>query len=279
MTFVYQAYGLKEILEQTLFSVVSLFKILPQDSPHKAMIYTDQPDYFKSFCKSFESRIEIVHQPMEQFQRWRGAIDFVHRVKLEVLRDAGKRFNGPLIYLDGDTYFLKDPSCFDQKINDENSLMHIAEAQLNEGRDPLTKKICKFAKKNQFELNGKLVPLRPQSTMWNAGVIGISHDNKKLLDDMIELTDKMFVVYPKHVIEQLAVSVILDWKTKLHATDDFIYHYWNQKPEYQEAIQSFFADNTNMQSAISNYDSFNKPAEKPTAKKSFFSQITRIFYN
>lgn len=275
MTFVYQAYGAVEILEQTLFSIISLLKKLPASSHAKAMVYTDQPIYFEKFLQA-HPQVEIVSIPYNQFVKWRGAIDFVHRVKLEVLRNAGQRFDGNLIYLDGDTYFTADPSSLGTQIDDNNSLMHIAESRLGDGRDPLTKKICKFAKKNQFEVGGTRVPLSESTVMWNAGVIGVSQKNKSLFNEMIELTDKMFVVYPKHVIEQLAVSIMLCWKTKVHACDNVIYHYWNQKPEYQLEIQKFLTANPNLQTALECYENFTFPEPPRAANKSWLS---RLFFN
>lgn len=276
MFVVYQAYGIQDVLEQTLFSVLSLLHVSPAESDLRAMVYTDRPDYFSTFFNG-HPRVEIVAVPMEQFKAWRGTIDFVHRVKLEVLRSAGQRFSGSLLYCDGDTYFLKSPKPLFEKIDDQQSIMHIAEAELGQGKDPLTKKICKFAKNSQFQLDGEVVPLSPATVMWNAGVIGISENNKRLLEEMLTLTDAMFVVYPKHVIEQLAVSIVLQWRTKIEASDHAVYHYWNQKPEYQTQIQKFFASFPEVKSALENYSRFQFPAKpQPKTRSGFLWKFLQL---
>ena len=49
MNLVYQAYGLKDVLEQTLFSTISLLHHKRPESPLKVVIYTDEKEWFEQF--------------------------------------------------------------------------------------------------------------------------------------------------------------------------------------------------------------------------------------
>jgi hypothetical protein len=204
MNLIYQAYGRPDILRQTLFSLISLFHVLAKtQSPLKAVVYTDQPEYFQNFFAGDtenEARLTLVAVSADQIKKWRGAIDFVHRVKIEVLADAAQKFPGAIFYVDGDTYFHSDPTALFSRVNKETSLMHVAEYQFSEGQDPLAKKILKFIKKEQFEVAGEIVKMTPHQFMYNAGAIGIAAENTRWLPLILELTDKMFLVYGKHVI-------------------------------------------------------------------------------
>lgn len=271
MKIVYQAYGIKEICEQTLFSSVSLLRYLP-DNNTEIVVYTDQPEWFNAFYENHPS-VHIVTITNEQIKKWRGEIDFVHRVKIEVLKDAASRFQDTIVYLDGDTYFKENPSKLFSQITDNVSLMHVRESSLANPQDLLTKKIGKFIKKNDFFLSDKSKKLELDTYMWNAGVIGVSHKNTQFFDEIISLTDQMYSQYQKHVMEQLAVSFVLQAHTDVLPSDHVIYHYWNEKPQYQQEIQNFFSKNTKLSSALDNYDQFEFPVYVETPKVSGFKKF------
>lgn len=273
MILCYQAYGRLDVVHQTLFSIVSLLRFLPQESPLKIVVYTDMREKLEAFF-SGESRVTLIEVTDADLKRWRGAIGFVHRVKLEVLRDCATRFSGPLFYADGDTYFLESPVALFQQVNDQTSLMHLAENVIEQGRDPLSKKIAKFLRKNIFQISSGKVQVPPSTVMWNAGVIGVSENNRKLFASMIELTDAMYSLYKKHVMEQLAVSYFLQRKTKVLASDQVIYHYWDQKPEYQKAIDDFLAAYPTAIAGVQNVSNFQAPAKSaplPKKKRGFLA--------
>lgn len=261
---VYQGYGLERIIRQTQFSIVSLLAQIQAPSSLEVWIYTDRRDLFVSF---FGSHPQIFYREitLDQVKKWRGSIDFIHRVKIEILQDAAKQFDGPLFYTDGDTYFLADPTPLFSHVNDRYSLMHIAETQLIDGKDPLSKKMLNFCKKHQFDIHGEHVAIGPSTVMWNAGVLGFSQNNKALLTSVLELTDQMHATYQKHVMEQLAFSFFLQTRSTVQSAEHVIHHYWNQKPEFQTAIDRFLNETKNIETALKEYKNFPWPA-KPASK-------------
>jgi hypothetical protein len=241
---IYQAYGRLDILRQTLFSIVSLLKIISPESPLRIVVYTDNKKFFSDFFAASKDsaaidRMIYVEVSAEQIRKWRGAIDFVHRVKVEVLADAAQKFQGPQFYVDGDTYFVVDPTKLFLSLDDNHSLMHVAEYKISEGRDPLAKKIRKFVAQNEVMVASEKVKVLPEHYMYNAGVLGLSEKNKRLLPLILELTDTWFMLYGKHVIEQLAFSYYLQTRTHVRTCEDVIGHYWNQKDEFQISIDEF----------------------------------------
>lgn len=265
-TIVYQAYGLEDVMRQTQVSVLSLLNIIKDTNNLDILIYTDRKNYFESFFEGFPA-VKIIEITTDEIKKWRGSIDFVHRVKIEILIDAGKRSHGPLFYSDGDTFFLQDPSKSFSLVNDRVSLMHVAESVLEDAKDPLTKKIFKFTKKHHFRIGkNESSAIGPSTVMWNAGFIGISEKNKQLLPLILELTDQMHSLYQKHVMEQLAVSYILQINGEIRPINQEILHYWDHKAEFQAEIDRFLSENRTAHIALGNFNQFNRP-KKPDIKK------------
>lgn len=279
MKLIYQAYGRADIVQQVLFSVISLRSFFPAGLPFKVEIYTDRKADLEDFFKK-EPNIILTEFSDEQLQTWRGEIQFVHRVKLEILKAASLGNEGPLIYLDGDTYFKTNPTELFSKITDQVSLMHIRESSLREGRDLLTRKIAKFVKGKTFQLKEGALQIPPETEMWNAGVIGVSQKNTRWFSNMIEMTDVLYSRYQKHVMEQLAVSFYLNRETKVLPSDQVIHHYWDQKPEFDQAISDYISHQADFKQALVNLKQFPWPAPKPpkpAIQPGFFSRIRRLF--
>lgn len=234
--------------------------------PFIVEIYTDKMAELGRYFAG-EPKVKLVPITAEQIKAWRGEIDFVHRVKLKVLELAAQSHQGPLLYLDGDTYFLTHPDQLFAKIDDRNSLMHIRESSLGEAKDILTKKIAKFVKKRNFMVAGESLHIPPSCEMWNAGVIGLSHKNTALFGPMIELTDRTYSEYQKHVMEQLAVSYFIQKNTVVHGADSVVFHYWANKGGFDRAISDFLSKYQDFSSGKHNYSQFSWPPPPPEKKK------------
>jgi hypothetical protein len=274
-TLVYQAYGIPEVMRQTQFSIISLLKNISEKEAINILIYTDDEKYFSQYFKGI-SNLSYVNLSKEQISKWRGDLNFVHRLKIEILIDAGKRNPGHLYYSDGDTVFLDCPLKKFSKVSDRSSLMHIAESVLEDAKDPLTRKIYKFTKRNHFHIGGnEALAIGPSTVMWNAGFIGISEKNKSLLPLVLQLTDQTYAIYQKHVMEQLAFSYILQTNSEISATDDLIKHYWDQKPEYQSAIDQFLNKFPTAVLGIEKFNEFIHPIKIEKKKKKIFWKFFR----
>jgi hypothetical protein len=277
MTLVYQAYGVQDVIEQTFFSILSLYHNKSETSPIKVAVYTDRKDLFENFFGSTPN-IELVEINREQINMWRGHIDFVHRVKIEILKDAGNRYKDSIFYCDGDTFFKEDPTELFSQVNKDNSLMHIFESCLGRPDNRLTKKVFRSLKNRTFSLRAQPVQFNEDHEMWNAGVIGIDRENLSYFDDILSLTDQLYAHYPKHVMEQLAVSYVLQTRSKLFSAKNTVHHYWNQKPQYQAKIKSFLRSYGTFGAALDSYKQFRFPSP-PQPKVSGVRQAIQKLFN
>ncbi|MFN7904999.1 MAG: hypothetical protein ACK5P5_07420 [Pseudobdellovibrionaceae bacterium] len=269
--FVYQAYGKAEILQQTLLSIISLLAQTSKVSTFRVLVYTDQIQFFRNVLGT-NSCVDYELLTPEKILNWKGQIQFVHRLKIEMLLDVLSGYKGKFIYLDGDTYFLSNPMELFLRINDSDTLMHLPEGQIDVMKDPLSQKLKKFLRREQFQIAGQKRSISTSTIMWNAGVIGFSSVHVDLFQEILNLTDQTYGRYQKHVMEQLSVSVVLQLKTRVHRTDDLIFHYWNQKDDYQNLILQFLSGGEKADQLIEKYGQIIFPPP-PKPKLSFLEKI------
>lgn len=238
-TLVLQAYGSERILREARFCIATAqHYLLASNASYRILVYTDSPASFAG------SGAGVVIEPLSAatLARWRGAIDFVHRVKLEMLLHALSACEGPILYVDSDTYFLADPAALFALLGDESAVLHELEARLEERSNNLTRKIHRFVTRRSFVLpDGDVVRIPPSTAMWNAGVVGVAPAHAPLLRRALALTDAMYALYPKHVMEQLAISYVLQTRLVLHEARHVVYHYWRHGHELDGVLREFFA--------------------------------------
>ena len=254
VTVLYQAYGHQDILNECLFSIMSFLRQVAEDEQGpsagsrpacKILIYTDQPEFFRPWLSSSPIPVNYEQLTARQIQEYRGAIDFVHRVKVKVIEHFFAHHQGHLFYVDSDTVFTSPPWALFQAVAEGQFVMHINEGRISDKINPIFKKMYRFLRRNAFVLG----PMGPQNSgnktfipvdtaMWNAGVLGIPEGQKDLVQEVLSLTDQMYSIYAKHVMEQFAFSYILFRRGEILSADKQIHHYWDFK-EFRVEIAEF----------------------------------------
>lgn len=268
MKLIYQAYGQQKIIHQSLFSICSLLHVWPEYEG-EILVYSDQGAAVREFFKG-EARVRVVDVTMEQIKQWGGEQDFVHRVKLEILLDATKYPSASSIYLDGDTIFNESPRDLFSSISKDISLMHVKEYELRAPLGPLPTKIARFVRGKEFQLGvGKKVVIPDSTSMWNAGLIGYARENESFLRTALQLTDALYGAYPKHVMEQLAVSYSLAEVSNILPADEVVQHYWASKEYYQVVIDQYLVKHRHCAEAVQLFPKIVEEDVPMPTKKSF----------
>ena len=274
-----QAYGDTRILQEARFAVLTFLHFaLPRPDPWKVIVYTDQPGAFADFGE------RVATEPIDahRLRAWRGRIDFVHRVKLEVLLDCLQRHAGTLLYVDSDTWFERDPWLLYERITATGAVMHECEGRLEEEKNGVLRKIHRFVRSNTFQLpDGAIVRMPGSTEMWNAGVIGLDPSvAEPLLRRALSLTDAMHAKYRKHVTEQLAVSWVLQNEMHLQAADDVVHHYWRTCAEVEEILTGFFREQEGrLVPEIAAAAHRLKPRVAPAPKRRWWEKLAFYFRN
>jgi hypothetical protein len=242
-TLVVQSYGSENEYRRAVFSIWSFFAWSSGNlNETEAFLYTDQPDYFNKFLNG----LPLVYFKLgaDELTRWRGTPPFVHRVKIEVIKEAFSKTNGDIIYVDSDTAFVADYYSIQQEINERHIFMHKHEYRFKEMVDfplPAGKPLHEFyayVTSKSFSLsNGESSAVSPDQISWNAGAIMLTQVHRQYLDDVLRLSDQFYQATYHHGCEQYAFSIIMGRNAKISSCEQVIFHYW---PVVQKKIADFY---------------------------------------
>ncbi len=237
---VFQAYGSIAIKQELLFALLTLSRVYPGMALSHATIhiYTDDPHLFDMAAEALPVKYHIITEDL--LRQWKGKINFVHRVKIELLKNLTDTENGNILYLDSDILFLKPVDELFAGIDAGKLYMHICEGVVKNESNAIFAKLNKHLATNTIDINGLTVSIPGDIAMWNAGVLGFKHGAFPL-DDVLCFTDVVYPKFPKHIVEQFAFSLYMAKHTRhISTASHYILHYWNLK-ELRPVLQSFFS--------------------------------------
>jgi len=239
----YQAYGDIGHINECRFSLLKYLSVYNLNPPaHTAVtIYTDQPAKFEAFS-SFFPLFDMRLVTKAEIDAWRGNHAFVHRVKIEIIKDFFSRYSGNLLYCDTDTYAIQPLEPLFADIQKGIAILHHYEGIIDKNTTPSLHKWDNFLRDKTFEYNGKELKFFNDIKMWNAGVIGINEERKHIIEDVLALTDVIYKQFRKHIAEQFAFSYCLQRNGEVASASDYLVHYWNLK-EFRSLLSAFFKKN------------------------------------
>lgn len=190
----------------------------------KIIIYTDDVTFFKERLPYFHNVVfEFVDSNLvdEVLGRYRN----LFRLKIVLIIEFLKKYRASVLFLDSDTFFIKNTNELFKSVNEGKCVLHCQEYHLNSGvnanfeRLLVNESLIDFFKENNTPLSGDTI-------VWNSGVIGICFKNIDLLTNALEIFDAIEASSVKdNTIEQLSLSIAFSKKAIVPA-HDFIFHYW-----------------------------------------------------
>lgn len=232
-----QCYGYEAVFLECAYVLMSLSRLYkPEELTNTEIwIYTDKPEWFSRF---YDCPLPLHFRKMDaaQIKQWRGEIDFVHRIKIELLLDFTETRTGNILYADTDMVFLQKLDNIWNGLALGELYMHMQEGRISDKGNPLFRKLDTFLRSsNAIRSAGS--PLYDMY-MWNAGILGFHTSHRELLQQALIYTDSEYPKFPKHIIEQFAFSVQFSSKGNIKSALPYALHYWNMK-EMRPVIASF----------------------------------------
>jgi hypothetical protein len=216
---VYLVYGQCPYNDEAVYSILSALYLMGRDrSNYRIVVYTDHPDVFADLPVHTEV------MPASVLDEWAGPLAFNHRRKILAVKRALEHFGGRVLLCDSDTWFVKHPKKVFARVAPGRAVMHVAEYRLF---DRCARALAKSLEGCTFhDLAGTRWNIGAGTVMFNSGVIGLHESDAAVLDEVLHLTDQMYVYARFATIEQLAFSVCLRHYTRLRQSYDALYHYW-----------------------------------------------------
>jgi hypothetical protein len=145
-----------------------------------------------------------------------------------------------VLFLDSDTTMESPPSKITDLLEAGKTVMHLNEKVLSQSSDNADKQIMSAL--NNFEHNG--YAFTKETCMFNSGVVGLPADiAPALMQNSIALCDAMCETPANRAfIEQLAIGMVFHQDSDLHTAEDWVIHYWGNKPEWDAYIDNFLVE-------------------------------------
>jgi hypothetical protein len=239
-TILYLSHGGQKYHDQTRYSVLTLLALLLEHNRNdfRIAVYTDHPDQLPA-----HDLVQAVRVSPEEFGALRGPLDYVHRIKLGVLRRALGELGAPLIYVDGDTRWLQIP---DEPFAALDSLgpgsppcyLYRVEGAITARFFPQYFRLLQ-RKRRQFA--AWRLPPDPPWTMWNSGTVGIPRRSAGFIDDVLRVNDELLPhVGFRNCVEQLALSLVAAGRFDIRPFDLYLEHWWSYGSELPVVLRRFF---------------------------------------
>ena len=226
---IYLACGLPAVRVQALYAAYSALA-WREALDVKVHVYSDAPEFFAPLAGS----IAVHELSADKLRAWRGPGDYPFRIKIAALRAAAREHaEERVLFADSDTFFFAGMTPVFARIGADSAVLHRREYPVLSHPTGQLRRFRKRMSKSHFR--GSAIDLN--ADMWNSGAIGLHPRHFHLLDTVLAFIDTISPRYKKQLVEQYAVAYFLQKNAQLHACDDVLFHYWQQKSGYQQAIE------------------------------------------
>lgn len=224
-----QSFGREGEYKRAILTILSYFTHIPAPyADSRVLLFTDKPEYFAPYVSGLP--VDYVLLTPEKIREMRGAIDFLHRMKIALIEEAFAKTTGNMLYADSDTFFTANPLPLLDQVSEDKAFMHLHEYRFVRNLQDSTKTYHDFLDhvvSRDFELSdGSRLRVTPEHSSWNAGVMFFHPSHVRFIADVYKLTDQFYPASGSHASEQYAFSLMLQEHLRLEACDSVIYHYW-----------------------------------------------------
>lgn len=212
----------------------------------RTIIYTDEPDYFRSLLQNLP--VEYVLLTLPLLEAMLNGSDYIHRRKIAVINETYKQYpSDDILFIDSDTFFIADPKNWLKSFRAGKSFMHVAEFSFAKAvqhfasfqQEILPISFINLIESKKFLIDNVEEQLHRNQIIWNSGVLGLSGTVAKYMNDIFALNDEFYEKTSWRISEQLAFSLVLQLKSEVQPSNQYIYHYWRPR---QKALMDGILD-------------------------------------
>ena len=240
-TLTVMSHGRESEYRRAAWMICSFFAHLPDYSDYRVIVHTDNPDWFAQRLGNLPVEYRLLTQ--ERVRELKREIQFIHLLKITVVRDLLKEIREPLLYADSDTFFTSSAAPVFEAIGPGTSVLHVREYTF---RSMLTNDCPVMRRWGEFLRDHPLT--HPDGTCshvdldlssWNAGVMGLDPETLPFFEDIDSMAVQIFLGTGSHASEQYAYSIKLNEETRVTSCEQEILHYY--QPYEKLAMDDYLA--------------------------------------
>jgi hypothetical protein len=221
------------VYRQSLMLLVSLVAHAPE--PYELVVATDRPECYAWFG----TRVQIEYLDAARLTGWRGPDPFSMRQKLELARAATLPSIDAMVLLDADVIATRPLGPFVERLRGGALFMHKREYVLSQSPRSGNRQLWGTLR----ALPAAVGQFRQDDAMWNSGVLAVPAQDRSLLEESLELYDRLAAAGVRHfATEQLVEGVVMGRTGRLQPAAEWFTHYWGNKPGYDAEISRRLAD-------------------------------------
>lgn len=220
--YLYIVFGQSEIhYFEAIFSILTLLR----HTTKPVIVLCEQPKHFQ-----FSERIETVRLTEELKSEWLQGSNYFFNIKLFGTHHILSNYTDKVLFLDTDTVINENIDHLFNRIDDNSAILHDMEGAISKRR---FRKDLSMLFGQSLPCGEQTIELRPDSKMYNSGVIGINQNNASVLIDAANLASIIDQKATCHTSEQLALGLCLERQIDVHTLGNKpIYHYWHKKRKF-----------------------------------------------
>lgn len=223
---IYLAFGAKNYQYEAIFSIATAIARAaetPVTSPIGIQVFTDAPDLYA----------QLPVQLRNIDPAWHGPHNYHFRVKHAALREALRECSKAIL-IDTDTFFKCPPAQLFARVRPGQLLCNAIGPQLGKS----TPSAQSLRLLSELKARNLVDEHMPQT---NSGVIGLTNQDRSLLDNSIALMDDFFeAAQGTYTLEELCLAVAAYRRLSLNQCTDLIHHYWSRKAQFRAKIMAWY---------------------------------------
>lgn len=245
---IYLGHGGSKYIKQTVFSVYTLLHLLLKENTTDVQIFVYTDNVAAMPKHDLVTSIALSKRELADLK---GPFAYVHRAKLAVLTQAAQELEGPFIYVDCDTKWIRHPRDAFRNLATASKggkpllLMHELETPI----DTVSNADYYRRLKEGYSFQKRLSIKEPW-VMWNSGTIGCYRPGD-FFAECVAITDEILATTKrKNWAEQLAVSLLANTRFDIQPFGAYLTHYWRESVQLPITIDAIMKETVHCSSVF-----------------------------
>lgn len=214
-TLLFGVIGKEALVDQTICSALSIYQVMGERAP-RIVLVTDMAARFARLIDQighpYLKSIQLDPISAGTAREWMAGCDYAFRLKIKLIQYYMKTYGQDLLFFDGDTYLRRDISHYCEWLENRQVILYQGIRPMGSFTVDLPETYPGFERLGPDEVlmrtrRGEYV-LRSNMTHYNSGVIGMPLEYAPLLDEVLDISDRIYERAGTVSAEEYAFSIV-----------------------------------------------------------------------